>query len=212
MIEVLVVLAIVSILITVTVPSMRAFTEGRRLRTAGDSFKSLCLFERDIASTEGENYIVVLDFENQQYWLAMATALDYNDLSQSVGIGAYGPEQETTTESASSDTATTTTNTGEVTLNPRVTGILGQPRSFGQGIVMARLDVDREGAVRSISSNIDYIQFYANGTAEPASVYLLNTNGDAVVVDVPLVAAQTRSRYLTDEELAATGLEVATTR
>lgn len=213
LIEILVVLAIVSILITVTTPSMRAFTEGRRLRTAGDALKSLCLFARDIASTDGDDYIVVLDFENQRYWLAMATSLDYPDLTQSVGVGAYGPESETAEQasgaSAAGSTTAAATESGETVLNPRVAGILGQARSFGQGIALAQLDVDRDGSVNSISSSSDYVQFYANGTAEPASIFLMNTTGDAVVVDVPMSAAQTRSRVLTDEELAATGIEQA---
>jgi prepilin-type N-terminal cleavage/methylation domain-containing protein len=219
LIEVLVVLAIVSVLITITTPSMRAFTEGRRLRTAGDGLKSLCLFARDISSTDGEDYIIVLDFETQRYWLAMATSLDYNDLRQSVGIGAYGPEQETTTDTSAASTSastsaasTATTESGEIVLNPRVAGILGQARSFGQGIELVQLDVDRDGSVTSIMSDAGYVEFFANGTAEPASIYLINTMGQGVVVDVPLVAAQTRSRILTDEELAVAGIEEAMSR
>lgn len=203
-------LAIISVLITVTTPSMRAFTEGRRLRIAGDALRGLCLFARDVATTEGEDYLIVFDFESQRYWLAKGASLNYNDLSQSVGMGAYGPQ---TTESSSatdaSSSATTTTENGEIVLDSRVTGILGQPRALGEGIQLVRLDVERDGSVTSVASNLDYVEFFANGTAEPASIYLMNASGQGLVVDVPLIAAQTRSRLLTEEELAAAGVELA---
>lgn len=199
LLEALVVLAIISVLITVTTPSMRAFTEGRRLRVAGEALRSLCLFARDIATTEGEDYLLVVDFESQRYWLAKGAALDANDLSESIGIGAYGLAESSSATDASAPTATTE-NDG-IVLDPRVRGIVGQPRALGEGIRLVRLDVEREGSVNSVASNLDYVEFFADGTAEPASIYLMSTSGQGLVVDVPLGAAQTRSRLLAAEEL-----------
>ncbi|MBM3216287.1 prepilin-type N-terminal cleavage/methylation domain-containing protein, partial [Candidatus Poribacteria bacterium] len=105
LVEVLVVLAIVSVLLAVTSPSLRSFTEGRKLVSGGDALKGTCAFARDTATTEGVGYAVVLDLENARYWVAAEAALETFDLSETLGENAYGAEQEATTEETAAPTA-----------------------------------------------------------------------------------------------------------
>ena len=179
-----------------TAPSLRSFSDARRLRAAGESIKHLCFFARDVAETEGEAYVVVFDLDNQRYWLARASALDLGDLAQTVGIGAFGDAEESINTSA-----------GQVQLTPsRVVGVLGQPRDMTRGSVMERIDVDRDGVVSGTVTGMDYILFGQRGTAEPASVYLTDSDGHGVVVDVPRDAARVQVRSLSDDEISELGL------
>lgn len=208
LVEVLVVLAIVSVLLAVTSPSLRSFTEGRKLVSGGDALKGTCAFARDTATTEGVGYAVVLDLENARYWVAAEAALETFDLSETLGENAYGAEQEATTEETAAQTATATSPLR----NPRVTGVLGVPHDLATSVRLFRVDVDREGEVTSVGEGYEYISFRPDGTAEPASVYLVNSENRVVVVDVPQNATRIETRVLAEDELASLGLEPGATR
>jgi prepilin-type N-terminal cleavage/methylation domain-containing protein len=218
LVEILVVLAIISLLVGLTSPALKAFSEGRRLRTSAESLQSLCLFARDVAITEQEDHIVVLDGPGQRYWLARASALEWGDLAETEGIGALGPEESETATTGSTTTsgagaaaaggagATSTSATEGVSL--RASGILGQARRLAQGVSIAEIVVDRGGTAEPTTSDMEYIRFYANGTAEPSSVYLVNTEGDGVVLEIPQVAARAGVRKLSDAEMGDRAFDV----
>lgn len=195
LVEMLVVLAIMSILLSVGAPSLKAFSEGRKLNTAADSIRALCLYARDAAMTEGEAFIVVFAFTEQSYWLAKEAALDSGDMSLTTGLGALGPEAEQ--EAAES---------GEVVQAGLTRGVIGRPQSMVKAVQLARIDIDREGAVNTTISDYDFVTFRPDGTAEPASVYLVNADDRGAVVDIPLAAARVRTRRLSDDEMSQAGL------
>ncbi|MBT3267969.1 prepilin-type N-terminal cleavage/methylation domain-containing protein [Candidatus Poribacteria bacterium] len=198
LVEMLVVLAIMSILLTIGAPSLRAFSEGRKLNAAADSVRGLCLYARDAAMAEGEAFVVVFDFTEQSFWLAKEAALEFGDLSATVGLGALGPDAEE--EAAETGVAVGGAAAG------LTRGILGRPQDMVKAVVLARIDVDREGAVNTTTVDFDYITFRPDGTAEPASVYFVNTDNRGAVVDVPLAAARTKARRLSQDEMSFAGL------
>jgi prepilin-type N-terminal cleavage/methylation domain-containing protein len=198
LVEVLVVLAIMSILLTIGAPSLKAFSEGRKLNAAADSVRALCLYARDAAMAEGETFVVVFDFSEQSFWLAKETALELGDLAATVGLGALGPEAE--------DEAAEAGQVSEGASAGQTRGILGRPQQMVKSVVLSRIDVDRQGEVSTTTFDYDYITFRADGTAEPASVYFVNADNRGAVVDIPLAAARTKMRRLSQEELDYAGL------
>lgn len=195
LVEMLVVLAIMSILLTVGAPSLKAFSEGRKLNTAAESIRTLCLYARDAAIAEGEAFIVVFAFTDQSFWLAKEAALDSGDLGLTTGFAALGPDAEE--EASESGTP--------VQMGP-TRGVLGRPQSMVKAVVLTRIDVDREGAVNTTVADFDYVTFRPDGTAEPASVYLVNADRRGAVVDIPLAAARVRARRLSEDEMSQAGL------
>ena len=194
LVEVLVVLAIMSVLLTIGAPSLKAFSESRKLKTAASSIRALCIYARDAAMAEGEVYVVVFGFTEQAFWLAQEAALEAGDLSQTFGSGALGQEaQEEMAESGQTSVGLTR-------------GVLGKQEAIVKSVTLARIDVDRGGEVVSTMVDYDYVTFRPDGTAEPASVYLVNREDAGIVVDVPLAAARTRARPLSDQEMESAGL------
>jgi len=190
----LVVLAIMSVLLSIGAPSLKAFSESRKLKTAASSIVSLCMYARDSAMTEGEAYIVVFGFSEQAFWLAQEASLDAGDLAQTSGLGAVG-----------ADALEEMQETGQTSVG-LTRGVLGQQETIVNAIQLARIDVDRGGEVVTTMIGYDYITFRPDGTAEPASVYLVNGEDAGIVVDVPLAAARTKARSLTDQEMESAGL------
>lgn len=186
LVEMLVVLAIISLMLAVAAPSFKNFSDKQKLQTAGDAMRSLAHYARDTAMADGEPYMIVFDFGRQTFWLSKASALEYGDLSMSAYLGAYGPEGESMTP--------------EQMVAERAHGILGEKRETDAVVSIDRVDVEREGAIASGALDYEYIQFNADGTAEPASVYLLNNQNQAAVVDVWLRASRIDVRMLSENE------------
>jgi type II secretion system protein H len=194
LVEILVVLAIMAVLLSIGAPSLKAFSASRKLKTAASSIRSLCIYARDSAMADGEPYVIVFGFTEQAFWLAQEAALEAGDLAQTYGMGAIGPDAlEEMQETGQSSVGVTR-------------GVLGQQEQIVQAVELARIDVDRGGEVTITMSDYDYITFRPDGTAEPASVYLVNGEGSGMVVDVPLAAARTRARSLSDQEVESAGL------
>jgi type II secretion system protein H len=194
LVEMLVVLAIMSVLLAVGAPSLKAFSQSRKLKTAASSIRSLCIYARDSAMAEGEAYVVVFGFTEQLFWLAQEASLENGDLAQTFGRGAVGPDaQEEMAESGQTSVGLTR-------------GVLGQQENIVNGVQLARIDVDRGGEIVTTITDYDYITFRPDGTAEPASVYLVNREDNGIVVDVPLAAARTKARSLSDQETESAGL------
>ncbi|GIX07125.1 MAG: hypothetical protein KatS3mg115_1528 [Candidatus Poribacteria bacterium] len=198
LLEIVVVLAIIAIVLTLAAPSLRAFSENQKLQAAANSIQTLVLYAREMAATQREATVLVFDFTEGRYWLAKYDALEWGDLAQTVGLGAFGP-------SAFEDSPTGE----EPTISVQETRF-GKPRTLPRGVALLRIDVDREGTILSTTSGYEYIAFDTNGLAEPASLYLANVEGRVAVVDVPREAARARVRRLSAEQVAQLGLEVVT--
>ncbi len=135
---------------------------------------------------------MVFDLDNQRYWLAHSSALEYGDLTQTIGIGAFEQEDDGTSR---------TSDPGELPPS-RALGVLGQARDVTHGATLERIDVDREGTVSGTVSGMNYIVFGDQGTAEPSSLYLTDTDGRGVAVDVPRDAARLEVRSLSEDEIS----------
>ena len=186
LVEMLVVLTIVAIVLATAAPSFKTFSEGRKLNSSGEAARSLALFARDAAMADGEPYIIVFDLTQHAFWLAKASALEYGDLAQTFNIGAFGPEAQEMQP--------------EEMIAMRAYGVLGELKETEDGVNIARVDVEREGAIVTGAVDYEYVQFNADGTAEPASVYLINSQNEAVVVDVWLRASRIDVRSTSAEE------------
>lgn len=188
LVEMLVVLTIMSIVLAIAAPSFKSFSEKRKLDSSGEAVRSLGLFARNAAIADKEPYMIVFDLTRHAFWLAKASALEYGDLSQTFDIGAYGPEAQEMQP--------------EQLLAMRASGILGETKETEANVQISRVDVEREGAIVSGALDYEYVQFNADGTAEPASIYLTNSQNEAIVVDVWLRASRIDVRDLSESEAA----------
>ena len=186
LVEMLVVLTIISILLAAAAPSFKSFSDKQKLQSAGGAVSSLGHYARDIAMADGEPYMIVFDLTQQTFWLAKASGLEYGDLSMTAYTGAYGPEAGNMTP--------------EEMVAARGHGVLGEMRETNAAVSIDRIDVEREGAIVSGATDYEYVQFNADGTAEPASVYLMNNQNQAAVVDVWLRASRIDVRMLSEGE------------
>ena len=192
LVEMLVVLTIIAVVLAAAAPSFKTFSDKRKLDGAGEAIRSLSLFARDAAIAEKEPYIVVFDFIENRFWLAKGSALEYGDLAQTALLGAYGPEAEEMQP--------------EQLQTMRAHGVLGEPRENNPGVTIQRVDVEREGEIVSNALDYEYVLFNEDGTAEPASVYLMNEAGQAAVVDVWLRASRIDIRPLSEGDASSLGL------
>ena len=70
MIEMMIVLTIIAILSTLAMPSFKGVATSTRLKSSAKGIRDLCHFARNMAITEQLGYFVILDMDQNQYWLA----------------------------------------------------------------------------------------------------------------------------------------------
>ena len=142
--------------------------------------------------------MVVFDLDNDQYWLSKASALEQGDLSMTVGIGALyeATEEGEETEATLEDLTTT-----------RASGVIGQAKKLVQAVDLAMTQVDRDQLVNTLDAGMEYVQFGIGGAAEPASIYLVNVEGRAIVIDIPRDASRSVVRKLSEDEVTSLGLD-----
>ena len=70
LIEMMIVLTIIAILSTLAMPSFKGVATSTRLKSSAKGIRDLCHFARNMAITEQLGYFVILDMDQNQYWLA----------------------------------------------------------------------------------------------------------------------------------------------
>ena len=79
LIEVMIVLALIAILSSIAMPSLRGFAASTRLKSTAHAIRDMLNFARDMAITEQAAYLVVFDLTANRYWLASSETFNLGD-------------------------------------------------------------------------------------------------------------------------------------
>ena len=207
LIEVTIVLALIMILIGIASPSLKRVTETSKLKSTARMIRSLLAYAKDVAITEGTDYLVVFDLDNQMFWLADRSALDQGDLSLSLA-GAL--TLATTTAQSPSSTSTTAGSTESSTSESisRTSMILGVPQRPHENVVILAVETNHETGRQVITGGMDYIPFSMLGTSENSAVYLASVTGRYMAVRVKrsgIIGVE----QISEEELQQMGVDTS---
>jgi prepilin-type N-terminal cleavage/methylation domain-containing protein len=204
LIEVTIVIVIILLMTSATVPWMRNFTEASRLRSAARSIRSLMEFARNSAITQRTEYAVVLDLAQQEYWLSLLEYLD--ESSGEITAEDFRASLLEELESSSDEDSTVTSMEDEEETAgafSRTGGFLGVPRQLANTIEILQVISPRSA---NSSAEVDYVSFYPNGTAEDCEIYLQSRSGRIYLVSVTQSTGRTGIRELTTQETEELGL------
>lgn len=207
LIEVSIVIFIMLMMVSATVPWMKTFAESTRLRSAARSIRSLMEFARSCSVGERTEYVVMFDPEQEEYWLSLLEFLDQGSgnvvidssqtsLTESLAALSESDEDSIEADADREEMAGTYSRTG---------GILGIPKQLPSSIDMIQVFSPRTESAGS--DEADYITFYPDGTAEDFEVYLESESGRIFLISVARSTGRAGIRELTDEEIDELGFE-----
>ncbi len=207
LIELSIVIFIMLMMLSATVPWMKNFSESTRLRSTARSIRSLMEFARSSAVSERTEYVVMFDPEQEEYWLSLLELLD-----QGSGNVVSDASRTSLTESlealAEVDEDLADEDEDDETVEgsySRTGGILGIPKKMPASIDMIQISSPRTEGGRS--GGLEYITFYPDGTAEDFEVYLESRSGRIFIISVTKSTGRAGVRELTDEEINELGIE-----
>ncbi len=204
LIELSIVIFIILIMTSATVPWMRTFAESTRLRTATRSIRSLMEFARNSAVTQRTEYVVLFDPDQREYWLSL---MEFLDTESGVISDASRTSLSESLASLEERTSTNLSEDEEETMGSfsRTGGILGIPKELPGGIEIVLISSPRTAGEEA---TIEYIAFNSDGTAEDFDVYLQSSSGRVFLLSVEGVTGRTSIRELTDQEIEEFGLTI----
>ena len=211
--ELLIVLTLIGILSALSMPALKGFAATRRLKASAYTLRSLLTFARDMAVTDRTAHLVVLDFDNQRYWLASSETFDPSNpltsaltAQNSTVVTAAQNSINTNSGFQTPPTAGTSTSQGPLT---RSSGILGVPEPMEQNVTLTAMVTTHNGRTVTVDSGVAYIYFSPTSTSEEAFVYLQNTRNQVMTVTVEAASGRVRARQLTSQEIEMLGFETA---
>ncbi|MGB9597967.1 MAG: pilus assembly FimT family protein [Candidatus Poribacteria bacterium] len=226
LIEVTIVIFIILLMTTTSVPWMKTFAESTRLRSTARSIRSLLEFARTSAITERSEYVVLFDPTNSEYWLSLKELLDETsggsvtdqsrtNLTAALESIAEREAEELASEQSNSQN-TTQSNTQSNTQNntrdqenqtnvTRTGGLLGIPNRIPAGIQIVQINSPRSS---NANSGIQYVTFYPDSRAEEFEVYLQSQSGKMLLITVSQSTGRTGIRELTEEDIQELGLNI----
>ena len=196
LIEVMLVLTLIVILSSATMPSLRGFAGSTRLKSSASAIRDMLHFARDIAITEGTTYLVVFDLDQNRYWLASSETFVVSDLTAS--LGANGSNAINQTEVRSSELSQPAVS--------RTSMILGIPQEPNHNISLSQMVINRNSQTRHIHSGIDYIYFSPTGSSEELILYIQDQDANVVSISVEAASARVRIQDVGAEESEALGV------
>ena len=202
LIEVSIVLFIILMMTSATVPWMKNFSENTRLKSAARGIRDLLEFARASSINERTEYAVVFDLENAQYLLTPKEALNTETDGTMLNSSLSEISQNITDlqdEEAENQTQTETEIESYVS---RTAGIAGVPTQVPESIQMIEL---RSMRSTGSSLSIDYVVFYPDSTAEDFEIYLQSASGKVFVVSVTESTGRAGVRKMTDVEIEQMG-------
>lgn len=196
LIEVMLVLTLIVILSSATMPSLRGFAGSTRLKSSASAIRDMLHFARDIAITEGTTYLVVFDLDQNRYWLASSETFVVSDLTAS--LGANGSNAINQTEVRSSELSQPAVS--------RTSMILGIPQKPNHNISLSQMVINHNSQTRHIHSGIDYIYFSPTGSSEELILYIQDQDANVVSIGVEAASARVRIQDVGAEESEALGV------
>ena len=196
LIEVMLVLTLIVILSSVTMPSLRGFAGSTRLKSSASAIRDMLHFARDIAITERTTYLVVFDLDQNLYWLASSETFVVSDLTAS--LVANGSNAINQTEVRSSELSQPAVS--------RTSMILGIPQEPNHNISLSQMVINHNSQTRHIHSGIDYIYFSPTGSSEELILYIQDQDGNVVSISIEAASARVRIQDVGAEESKALGV------
>ena len=200
LIEVMIVLALIAILSSIAMPSLRGFGASTRLKSTAHAIRDTLNFARDMAITERAAYLVVFDLTTNRYWLASNETFNLGDPSTPV----------TASPSSSLPTQQPTAGQGNPTLQQmspsRTNAILGIPQKLGHNVNLARMITNHNFQTIQIDTGVDYIYFSPAGSSEDSAVYIQDQRGKAMSITVENATGRVRLQKINSQQLETLGL------
>ena len=200
LIEVMIVLALIAILSSITMPSLRGFAASARLKSTAHAIRDMLNFARDMAITERAAHLVVFDLTINRYWLASNATFNLGDPSTPV----------TASSSSSLPAQQPTAGQGNPTLQEmspsRTNAILGIPQKLGHNVNLARMITNHNFQTIQIDTGVEYIYFSPTGSSEDSVVYIQDQRGKAMSITVENATGRVRLQKINSQQLETLGL------
>jgi prepilin-type N-terminal cleavage/methylation domain-containing protein len=196
LIEIMLVLALIAILSSITMPSIRGFAASTRLKSSARAIRDLLHFTRDMAITERTGYLAVFDLDQNRYWLASSESFDVTDPSGSSIASAsnrarQAPSQQIVDELSTEEGRTILSRTGS---------ILGIPQEPSHNVSLVQMTTNHNLQSNQIESGADYVYFSPTGVAEDAVIYIQDQRGEAMSITVEKATGRVRLQHLNRQQ------------
>ena len=177
LIEVMIVLTIIAVLSSVAMPSFKGVAASHRLKASAKGIRDLCYFARNMAITEQSGFFVVLDMDQNRYWLADVETLN-QQFRANTGQNMSLVEPSQVSQQVATSQTESVLNTSQPTAT-RAGILIGQPQQLNDSVQFSSLDI-KHNITQIESSNLQtgqgYIYFSPNGTASQAEIVLQSQN------------------------------------
>lgn len=187
--EIMVVLAIIAVLSSISMPALRGFAAMRRLKTSAQAIVDTLRFARDMAITERNTHLVVFDIDSNRYWLASSETFDIQNPAASAGRSI---------ETAQAN--------GQQMMVARTDGVMGIPRPLNTGVSIASIVTTQNGVNQQIVTGVDYVYFTPTATSVETVVYLRNANDDIIAINVEAATGRSSLQELAPQQIQDMGL------
>lgn len=197
----MIVLTLIVVLSSLAMPSLRGFTASARLKSSAHGVRDMLRFARDMSITERSPYLVVFDFDLNNYWLASSETFEISDASASsitsTSSTALPVINREILESESSVTAPPMVS--------RTSNILGHPQSLSQNVTLSHMITNHNFQSRQIYSGVDYIYFSPTGSSEETTLYIQNRQGKLMSITVEGATGRIHIEGLSSQQAEALG-------
>ena len=197
LIEVMIVLALIAILSSIAMPSLRGFAASTRLKSTAHAIRDTLNFARDMAITERAAYLVVFDLTANRYWLASNETFNLGDPSTPI----------TASPSSSLPAQQPTAGQGIAPLQQmapsRTNALLGIPQKPGHNVSLARMITNHNFQTIQIDIGVDYVYFSPTGSSEDTVLYIQDQRGKAMSITVENVTGRVRLQNINSQQLEA---------
>ena len=200
LIEVMIVLALIAILSSIAMPSLRGFAASTRLKSTSHAIRDMLNFARDMAITERAAYLVVFDLTANRYWLASSETFNLTD--PATPLTASPPTLQPTQQ----PTANQRTAVLRRTASLRTNAILGIPQKPGHNVSLARMITNHNFQTMQIDTGVDYIYFSPTGSSEDTVLYIQDQRDQAMSITVENAMGRVRLQKINSQQLDALGL------
>ena len=190
-------LALIAILSSMTMPSLRGFAASTRLKSSAHAIRDMLNFARDMAITERTAYLVVFDFDRNRYWLSSSETFNLEAPSTPSSLQ---PAQQPTTEQGIAEP-----------LQPRpsrTSAILGIPQKPSRNVSLARIITNHNFQSNQIDAGVDYIYFSPTGASEDTALYIQDRQGKAMSITVENATGRVRLQKINTQQREALGLSI----
>lgn len=189
MMEIMLVIVIISILTTISMPAFRGFAASRRLKTAAQKIVDTFTFARDMAITERHTHLVVFDLTGNRYWLASSETFNTQNPMASAGRTTNTPN----------------TNNQQAPVS-RTDSVMGVPQTLTEGISIPSMTTTYSGTTQEVTTGAGFVYFTPTSTSQDTVIYLQNLREQMVAITVEGVTGRASIQDMTVEQLQAAGI------